>query len=56
MSGLNAESPCLAPSSSVADLLYSDDSVFILSLSWESFRGYVRHDVCEKDLETDTEG
>ena len=40
-SGSKAASCCRALSSSVADLLYSVASVLILSLSWESFRGYL---------------
>ena len=40
--GLKAASDCRAPSSSDALLLYSVASALILSLSWLSFRGYLK--------------
>ena len=55
MVGSNAESLCRDPSSSVADLLYSEDSVLILFLSWESFCGYERQFGCKKDVAAEVE-
>ena len=48
--GLKAASSCLAPSSSVALLLYSVASVLMLSLCCESFLGYVSREDVERFL------